>query len=376
MNVDNDDWDDNAGGMGEDDDEDEDNMDDADDDDNDADIEEILRKRQLEFQDACMAIRRNDPEKTFVYAVDAKGYGIPLGNALVGNTHVAHLNLLLLAEYINSPDDGNWGVHNIALVLQYLREGPAFRTLHIWGGSLQYTSACVHAMAHNPNRMSLIIDDRTEIPLLEIIDLLRTSKLLEDLQLSMVNSTALAEAIQANQSLESLVLNFDPDARPKPNGDMLHHLYSHSKLQRLRIVRKPESNSLDTEQVDVALYSLLCHRSTRLKTLQLFFFTFNRSRMELFIDGLQANRSLEMLELYSCEFDDEVVAHLEYSVLAPTKCCAFLMCPIQELSFKYYDHGRVVALFALGFSNLRILNWGKSYAQIVMFVWIHFGMCC
>jgi hypothetical protein len=360
--MDNDEWD----GMGDDDDEDEDNMDDADSDDDDdddaddvdddVDLQEILGKAQLEFQDECEAARRNDPKKTTVYASIVKGYGIPLGNALVGNTYVENLHLRLLAENVNSPDDENWGVHNIALLLQYLREGEAFRRLHTHGGSLEYTSACVRAIAQNPNTKSLTMDDGTEIPLLETIDLLRTHETLQFLFMPMMNSTELAEAMQANQSLDALVLTFDPDAWPKPNGVMLHHLHSHSKLRRLSIIRKHDCSSLDAE-VDLALYSLLSHRSTKLKTLQLFCFTFDRSQIELFTEALHASQSLERLELYKCEFKAEAVAFLDSAVLSPTKCQALSASPVCQLFVQENADGLLVALLALVFSNLQSLEW-------------------
>jgi hypothetical protein len=369
MNVDNDGWDDDAGGIGDDEDEDEDNMDEDDDDDVDdgggdddgdddgVDVEEILRKAQLEFQDDCEAARRNDPAKTTIYASIVKGYGIPLGNALVGNTHVQNLHLRLLPENVNSPDDENWGVHNIAPLLQYLREGEAFRALHTSGGSVEYTSACVRALAQNPNTKSLILDNETEIPLLEMVDLLRNHEMLQHLFMPMMNSTALAEALHANQSLEVLVLTVDPDAWPKPNGVMLRHLHSHSKLQRLSLIRKHDCSSLDTDQVDVALCSLLSNSFTKLKIMQLFNFTFDRSRTDLFIEGLRANRSLQKLELFECEFKAEAVAILDSLVLSPTKHHAFSACPMRQLVVHQNDDALLVALLTLVFSNLEVLEW-------------------
>jgi hypothetical protein len=66
------------------------------------------------------------------------------------------------------------------------------------------------------NVRTLTLNDATEIPLLEMIDLLRTSENRQLLFIPMVNSSALAEAIQVNQSLERLSLRFDPDAWPTP----------------------------------------------------------------------------------------------------------------------------------------------------------------
>jgi hypothetical protein len=357
MNMDNDDWDDDVDDMGDDDEDEsdveedggEDGGEDGDDDDDD-DFEEIEIKYQLEFRNTCLAIGRNDPEKKTVFATIEKGYRVPLGNALVGNTHVETLHLRLWPENINSQDDDNWGVHNIALILQYLREGSAFRMLRIQGGSVEYTAACVQAIAQNPNARKLMMDDTTEVPLLEMIDLLRNTETLEDLSVSMVNSTALAEAIQANQSLKTLSLSFTPDAWPKPNGVILHHLHSHTKLQFLIIDQRHESSDMDTNQVDVALCLLLAHPATRLVRLYLFSMTFDRSRMELLMEGLKANCSLSYLDLSWCKSDDEAVTLWESVELTS---------PIQELCTDSHN-GRLVALLALGFSNLQILEWDWS----------------
>jgi hypothetical protein len=102
-----------------------------------------------------------------VFATYVNGVGIPLGNALHGNTHVEELHLQLCRESVNSPDDDNEGIENIALILQYLRDGAALRMLCIYGGSLQYTSAHVQAIAQRENsdlercdRNSAFGDDR------------------------------------------------------------------------------------------------------------------------------------------------------------------------------------------------------------------------
>jgi hypothetical protein len=358
MNIDDDEWDDEWDGMGDDDDDDGDDIDDG--------FPETQRgetdffaayeaSTRQEFQDYCAALRRNDPEKTTVNALSLKGYGVPLGNALVGNTYVEKLYLCLLAENVNSPNDDNWGVHNIALLLQYLREGAAFQNLCIWGGSLQYTSACVQAIAQNPNTRNLSMEGETEIPLLEMMDLMRTSESLQSLLIPMLNSTALAEAIQANQSLGTLELRFDPHSWPKPNGVILHHLHSHTKLQDLNISQS--SYSLDTEQFDAALSSLLAHHSTQIKRLKLIYFTFNRIRMETFVEGLQANRCLEKLEFLMCDFDAEVTTFLESVVLSPTKHGNVSTFPIGALVVTQNDNGFLVALLTLMFTNLQELQW-------------------
>jgi hypothetical protein len=243
VNMNNEEWNDHAGDMG---DVDEDDVDDVEDETDDVEddvdnFDEEATKRQQEFQDACGELQRNDPNRTILFTTAVSGYGIPLGNALLGNTHLEELYLCLFPENINSPDDDDWGVENIALILRYLREGAAFRTLCIWGGTLQYTSACVRAIAQNPNTRSLVLNDATEIPLLQVMDLLRTSETLRFLFMPMVNSTSLAESIQANVSLGFLSLRFDPEAWPKPNGVILHHLHSRTTLQGLTISQSSRS---------------------------------------------------------------------------------------------------------------------------------------
>jgi hypothetical protein len=72
--------------------------------------------------------------------------------------------------------------------------------------------------------------------------------------------------------------------------------------------------------------------------------------METFIEGLQANRSLEKLDFTRCDLSESVV-------LSPTDCCAFSTCPIRELSVEEKDNGLLVSLLALMFSNLQDLKW-------------------
>jgi hypothetical protein len=86
--------------------------------------------------------------------------------------------------------------------------------------------------------------------------------------------------------------------------------------------------------------------------------------METFIEGLQANRSLEKLDFTRCDFDAEVATFLESVVLSPTKRGAFSTCPIRELSVKQNDDGLLVALLTLIFSNLQDLNWYQRNREV------------
>jgi hypothetical protein len=273
---------------------------------------------EKDFDELCAALQRNDPERTVVNVRESvAGYGTRLGQALVGNTHVRELELYLFSEHINAEDDDTRGVANIELILQYLRQGTAFRALRILGGTREYTGPCVAAMSQNPNTHILVMFENTQVPLEEVAALIRTSSSLFQLDMPMVNSIAIALAFQASQSLRDVALIFDPDALPPPSGIILRHLASHQSIRDFAIYQARESSSMDAVHVDTALAGYIGEASC-LSSLQFVDVHFNKSRMRHVLKGLFSNRSLYILTFVHCSFDKAAVALLEALAHTPS----------------------------------------------------------
>jgi hypothetical protein len=323
------------------------------------------------FANLCAKLQRNDPEQTWLYSpLHVQGYGIRLGNALVGNNHVERLTLSLRPEDVNSPDSDNWGVESIALILQYLREGTAFRELNVSRGALQYVRPCVAAIAQNPATTKLILDEQAEIPIAEVANLLRTSQSLKTIVMSMVDSLELAEAFQVNQTLDFVTFMFDPDSLPRPNGLILHHMVSNRPPCALTISEKYESSGMDALSVDTAVATLVS-RAVWLTELRLSGLSFHRSRMQLLMDGLLSNRSIGKFELLFCTFDDEAISLFDSLVTSTSNREAFAESMIRELSVMDGDDALsddFAALFVLGFPCLRLTwQWQEPFASLGAF---------
>jgi hypothetical protein len=69
-----------------------------------SDSEEDVRRGwgEPEFENLCLALRRNDPTITEVEQYGLRRYGPRLGDALQGNTHVSSLNLYVANGYLVS----------------------------------------------------------------------------------------------------------------------------------------------------------------------------------------------------------------------------------------------------------------------------------
>jgi hypothetical protein len=309
-----------------------------------------------EFAELCAALQRNDPNRTFIdFPPYVPNYGPRLGHALVGNTHVAELNLYLLP---NRVDNGTVDFESIRLILQYMREGTALQALHLWGGIRDYTGPCVSAISQNPNivRLTMAYDD-TEIPEEEIANLVRTSQSIEEIAMPMVNSIVIAEAFEMNQTLVCISLQFDPDSWPAPNGVILRHLVAHRSPFILNITQKSDSSR--TEAVDAALAALLAG-TTCLKELRMAKITFDESRTRHFLQGLQSNRSVETLRLVFCHFDLEAVSVWRDLTHAPTSALADSTIREIHIQDGYNLAGlgeELVALIVLGIPGLQVLDW-------------------
>jgi hypothetical protein len=307
-----------------------------------------------EFAELCTALQRNDPKRTHVvYPKRVTGYGPRLGHALVGNTHVAALCLALRP---NRVDNGTVDLESIRLILQYIREGTAFRTLHI-GGIRYYSGPCVTAISQNPYAARLILPDDNEVPEEEVANLLRTSQSIKEIVMPMVNSFAIAEAFEMNQTLTDISLKFDPDSWPTPNGVILRHLVAHRPPFRMTISQKSDGEAV---AVDAALAALLAG-TTWLKELEMLGITFNKSRTRHFLEGLQSNRSVEKLHLSWCHFTQETVSVLRDLTHAPTNGLAGSTIREIRLVERSYDalSEEFFALIVLGIPGLQVLDWSR-----------------
>jgi hypothetical protein len=237
--------------------------------------------------------------------------------------------------------------------------------LSIWGGVRDYTGPCVTAISQNPNAVKLTMTNDTEVPEVEIADLLRTSQSIRAIAMPMVNSIAIAEAFELNQTLTYIALKFDPDSWPPPNGVILRHLVAPRPPCRLTISQKSNSEAV---AVDAALAAFLSG-TTWLQELRMLGISFYPSRMRNFLEGLQSNRSIEKLRLVSCHFDQETVAVLRDLTQAPTNRLADST--IREILIE--DRGRhleawseeLVALIVLGMPGLQVLDWRWSSGYIL-----------
>jgi hypothetical protein len=309
-----------------------------------------------EFAELCTALQRNDPNITRIVSPNrVPGYGLRLGDALVGNTSVAALYLALLPSRV---DNGTVDLESIRLIVQYIREGTAFRTLLIWGGIRDYCGPCVTAISQNPNVVKLVLTDDTEVPEEEVANLLRTSQSIKEIVMPMVNSFAVAEAFEMNQTLTDITMLFDPNSWPAPNGVILRHLVAHRPPFSLKISAEPG----EAEAVDVATAALLAG-ATWLKELEMFGITFNNIRTRHFFEGLQSNRSVEKLRLVYCRFDQETVPVLRDLTHAPTN--GLVGSTIREILINEPGHfdalsEELVALIVLGIPGLQVLDWRWS----------------
>jgi hypothetical protein len=318
------------------------------------------------FAEQCAALQRNDPRRTYVYyPYDVPGHGRRLGQALVGNSYVSDLHLCLVPGMI---DDGPVDFESIRLIVQYLREGPAIRTLCIWDGIRDYIGLCVTAIAQNPNAVELILNEQTEVPEDEVVNLLRTSQSIKEIVMPMVNSIVIAEAFAANQTLTHITLTFNPDADlPPPNGVILRHLIAHRPPCSLTIYQK--FHTIGSAEVDAELAAFLVSAKW-LKELRMMGIAFHQNGM---LEALLSNRSIEKLSLDCCAFDRETVAVLRDMTHASANRLAASM--IREIHIvERGDHladlsAESVALIVLGMPGLQVLNWKRAEGESLDAFW-------
>jgi hypothetical protein len=321
---------------------------------------------QRRFVELCLALQRNDPAETKANAAGVEGYGERLGQALVGNTHVTDITLRLIPQDIYGPNVNQQherGPEGIALLLNYLRDGPSLREFNVRGGIEKFMRPAIQAISHNPRLETLEIED-AEVPAEEMALLLRTTTALKTLSLPMVNSEIVAQALGENQTLDRLELTFDPS--DAPDGIVLSHLQSHLKLTHLVLKQKPDTELSDTATMDAAI-SVYLRDTTGLRTLKLVGQSFNQDRMQHLVQGLQANQSLVHLTVTSCQFDQGATA------VAQSFACSNIGVSLSSI-FKLFVEGctsapELVAYLVIGCRHLIYFDWDWGLERNVSGFW-------
>jgi hypothetical protein len=255
------------------------------------------------FVNACSAVRENSPQVACVHTKNVRGYGRYLGEALQGNTHVSFLELYLLPEEVDAPGMEG-GIGSIALIVQYLQEGPALRRVSLNSGTLAHMRLCVHAISQNSNVEDLTIASSAAVPSEEVASLLiGTQSKLKFLSMPVMADMQVANAMANNQTLETLALSC---VGPRPSGLIFKALHANEHLRELGILQISHDRTSILSDVEVAL-SLYLSRTKTLSTLFLHDHIYGRESTQRLVDGLRSNTSLSKIALSRCSFDAEAV---------------------------------------------------------------------
>ena len=285
-------------------------MDDEDDEDDDWDSSSEDSEVERTFANICEELQNKDPRITNVDLNDGFTFTNPrarrLGEALEGNPHVTALyfNIYGLKDEAGQAEDRDC----VALLLRFIRESPALRTVDLSALSSSNPALSVSilrrfflAIAANPGIEELSLRWANVHP--DGFDtLMETTQSLQKLEIRLCDfgaaaSRDMAEALCENQKLESLTIC---------NGGglveaALLRLGSHPRLRELVLdggIFRPcmtEANAL----------GYFLRSSTTLEHLTLVGYGFNKELLEPIMEGVHSSHSLAKVSVVSCKFDVE-----------------------------------------------------------------------
>jgi hypothetical protein len=241
--------------------------------------------------DLLDSLRRNDASIFFIsYVIGTDGRD--LGQALVGNSHVAIIALIYPNCETGEPVEDN--IDSVDLLFRYMREGPAMRHLCILRCAMSYTLRCIQAVTMNPNIHELqLFCEADEVPHDEFATLLHSTNSLSKLniRLSVATNFGIATALGANRSIEELTVSVI-QAPMNEDGGFLYQLVGHPCLRYLCI---------DGFHLRIEVYHALAYfmsHSETLKHLSLRIVRLDEHAADQIIQGiLSRTRILDKLEL-------------------------------------------------------------------------------
>jgi hypothetical protein len=266
------------------------------------------RRREEEFEKLCLALRRNDPAVTNVDRIVAESFGARLGDALRGNTHVSSLVLCAENGYIVSKKLDINPVHVMSL-LDFVRQSQSLRKVDFsLGRQPDYLPYLLEAVLENPliTDLSFCTDDEYEVPL-EIGPLIESKLNLKVLGLRVLPGDVFHEALKANQTIETLSMNFRLGTL-RESDLILRSISNHPRLTRLALW------SDEDQKIDGDALSTLLASTTLLECLEMEF-PIDSNFMERFVNGLQANRSITELQIPIYFLHDQEIASLFVSYM-------------------------------------------------------------
>jgi hypothetical protein len=308
------------------------------------------------FQNLLTRLYRNDPSLTTIDCNGGPvGYGRLLGLALLGNTHVSHL------EFLHYTDDAREAIGDIATLsplFLYLEQAVALRALILIASTTEFVGACLKAVSANKHveilRLYVWLTNANTSALATLV---RSTRTLRELFLGgkIENALVLATALGANRSLWSLRLHTHGDTL----SAILPRLSGNNYLRFLSMSH--DETSVDSnDDVHMGLYTYLSHPSCSVKQLELQCFCFNQKRILQLHAGLSSNRSLAHLNLEWCRFSTEAASLFASRLTLNGDEGGLKSIEVLEVAFRKYDWpygGNVVNALVVGMPNLQLLFW-------------------
>jgi hypothetical protein len=263
-----------------------------------SDSEEDVRRGwgELEFENLCLALRRNDPTVTKVKDIFVTNYGPLLGDALQGNTHVSILQLDLTVGCIVSKKLDINLVHVLPL-LNFVRQSQSLRKVRfeVWNKP-EYLPYFLEAFLQNPfiTDLEISVDETYEGPL-EIERLIQSKQNLKVLRLPVMRGQhSFSEALEANQTIETLTLDFYSNTSHEVDL-ILRSISNHPRITRVEL--SGSGSCVDFNALNSYGIYFLLTSTTVLECLAIDLPIDDISFVEKVVEALGANRTLKELHI-------------------------------------------------------------------------------
>jgi hypothetical protein len=254
-----------------------------------------------EFETLCLALSCNDPAITEVEGV-CLHYGPRLGNALQGNTHVSFLELPM-DDLVSTTLD----VNTVPLLplLNFIRQSQSLRKLRmkVWSQP-EYLPYFLEAFIPNPliTDLEIFAYDCSNVSL-DIGRLVQSKLNLKVLRVPVASSDHLfSEALKANQTIETLGLNFRDGTSHDEANLILRSIRNHPRITHLEL--RSIDFTLDCESLCFLLSS-----TTVLECLKVNL-RIDSNFAERFVEALHANRTLNELHIPARFFENPAIESL------------------------------------------------------------------
>jgi hypothetical protein len=308
-------------------------------------------------------VSNNDATLHCIYLGD--GYYSGLGAALIGNTVVTEINYLC-ADSLTETTPAN-----LERVLQFLQGSKSLQYLNLCccddrrrneADVIEMNGHVVHAVSKSTRIDELSLSAYTHVPHEAMAHLLRHTKSITKLTFLLWENEAashasledLAQALGANQTLQTLTLSFGPN----PQESLVFIL---QKLALHPCLRSIVLNSCAYRQCTLSLLmaSALAYMLggiSHLQELSISYYKFGIGEVKEFLRGLDASHSLVLLELHSVDFFglETQIAFMEF-VQALNEESA-----LKELRIDTFSLSSAQIAAMLNGSSLRALSIRKS----------------